>query len=54
MNKNTVVTGTNSGSSFPRYAPATATQLNQFLHNITFPHPIPLPGVIDPPTPFGG
>ena len=53
MTKNTVVSMTNS-SSLPRYAPATATQLNQFLHNVTFPYPIPLPGVIDPPRPFGG
>jgi hypothetical protein len=38
----------------PTYAPAAALQLSRFLHNVTFPYPVPTPAVIDPPRPFGG
>jgi hypothetical protein len=38
----------------PTYAPADALQLSRFLHNVTFPYPLPNLGVIDPPRPFGG
>jgi hypothetical protein len=47
------LTGSTSGV-IPQYAPADALHLARFLHNVTFPYPLPLPGVIDPPRPFGG
>jgi hypothetical protein len=47
------LTGSTSGV-IPQYAPADALHLARFLDNVTFPYPLPLPGVIDPPRPFGG